>query len=74
MLEQEIYIVPLSLAMPDSTLRLPHNKADLDKILQHDLPQNDVPRLMPTCTVIDGMAMIQTSGNRMNTKTLGKWG
>jgi hypothetical protein len=49
MLEQEICAVSLSLAMPDGTLRLPHNKADLGKILQQNLPQNNVPRPMPTC-------------------------
>jgi hypothetical protein len=48
--------------MPDGTLRLPQNKADLVKIFQQDLPQNDVPRPMPTCAVIDGMAMIQPKG------------
>jgi hypothetical protein len=54
--------------MPDGTLRLAHTKTDLDKIFQ-DLPQNDVPRPMPTCTVIDGMAIIKTLGKRMNAKT-----
>jgi hypothetical protein len=49
MLEQEICAVSLSLAMSDSTLRLAHNKADLGMILQQDLPQNSVPRSMPTC-------------------------
>jgi hypothetical protein len=37
MLEQEICAVPLLLAMPDGTLRLAHNKADLGKILHQDL-------------------------------------
>jgi hypothetical protein len=28
---------------------------------------------MPTCTVIDGMVMIQILRNRMNAKNLGEW-
>ncbi|KAG0723506.1 hypothetical protein GWK47_042571 [Chionoecetes opilio] len=73
MLEQEICTVPLSLAMPDGRLRLPQNKADLGKVLQQGLPQNVAPGPYPTCTIIDGMAMIQRLGSRMNAKTLGKW-
>jgi hypothetical protein len=37
----------------------PKTKLILSNIFQQDLPQNDVPRPMPTCAVIDGMAMIQ---------------
>ncbi|KAL8559124.1 hypothetical protein ACOMHN_046172 [Nucella lapillus] len=73
MLEQELCGVPLSLATADCRLRLPRNKADLAKILQQNLPQNAAPAPSTTCTIVDGMAMIQVLGNRMGAKTLGEW-
>eukprot|EP00745_Piridium_sociabile_P034091 TRINITY_DN5858_c0_g1_i7.p1 TRINITY_DN5858_c0_g1~~TRINITY_DN5858_c0_g1_i7.p1 ORF type:complete len:942 (+),score=252.29 TRINITY_DN5858_c0_g1_i7:556-3381(+) len=73
MLEQELCPVPLSLATADRRLRLPQNKADLSKILQQGLPQNAVPPPNPTCTIVDGMAMVQAFGNRMGAKTIGEW-
>ncbi|KAL8621266.1 hypothetical protein ACOMHN_008091 [Nucella lapillus] len=73
MLEQELCGVPLSLATADCRLRLPRNKADLAKILQQNVPQNAAPAPSTTCTIVDGMAMIQVLGNRMGAKTLGEW-
>ena len=73
MLEHELCPIPLSLATADSRLRLPQNKSDFSKILQKGLPQNAVPLPNPTCTIVDGMAMVQVLGNRMGAKTLGEW-
>ncbi|KAL8561204.1 hypothetical protein ACOMHN_029275 [Nucella lapillus] len=73
MLEQELCGVPLLLATADCRFRLPRNKADLAKILQQNLPQNAAPAPSTSCTIVDGMAMIQVLGNRMGAKTLGEW-
>ena len=73
MLEHELCPVPLSLATADGRLRLPQNKSDLSKILRQGLPQNAVPLPNPTCTIVDGMALVQALGNRVEAKTLREW-
>jgi len=71
MLEHELSPVPLSLANLNQKLRYPTNKADLGKILEQGLAQNQPPdNLDPTCTILDGMAIIQSLGNRSDAKHL----
>ena len=74
LLEQELCPGPLSLATADGSLRLPRNKADLGKLLQQDLLQDEIqPDNRPLCTIVDGMAMIQALGDRAGAKTFGEW-
>jgi hypothetical protein len=74
LLEHELSPVPLSLANLNQKLRYPTNKADLGKILEQGLAQNQPPdNLDPTCTILDGMAIVQSLGNRSEAKTFGEW-
>ena len=70
-LQQELCPAPLSQAKADRRLRLPRNKAALGKILHQGLPQAAIPPVHPTCTIVDGVAMVQALGNRVGAKTFG---
>ena len=71
MLQRELSSVPLALACVDGTLRQT-NKAQLASILKDGVTQ---PTLnvtdTPTCTIIDGMALVQAIGKPPNATTFG---
>ena len=74
LLERELSSVPLSLATLDRKLRNCASKADLSHILQGNKAQIQAPtNLDQTCTIIDGMAAIQSLGNRGKAETFGEW-
>ena len=72
LLEHELSPVPLSLATLDGDLRLPTNKAELKKVLEQGTGQAQPPANHDkTCSVIDGMAIVQALGNQAAVKTFG---
>ena len=74
LLQGELSPVPLSLATVDGKLRSASNKADLSHILQEHTVQNNAPsNHTQNCTIIDGMAAVQSIGNRPGAKTFGEW-
>jgi hypothetical protein len=74
LLEHELSSVPVSLATFDEKLRFPATKAALSKILEQGMAQNHAPvNNNPTCTILDGMAIVQSLGNRFGANTFGEW-
>ena len=66
--------VPLSIATLDGCLRLASSKSDLGNILQKNVNQSRLPiSHHKTCTIIDGMAAVQSLGNTTGTKSFGEW-
>ena len=50
------------------------SKADLSNIVQENVAQTHTPSNQDkTCTIIDGMAAVQSLANRSGTKTFGEW-
>ena len=74
LLQRELSAVPPSLATVNGKLRSASNKADLSHTLQEKIVQSNAPvNRSETCTIIDGMAAVQSMGNRAGPKTFGKW-
>lgn len=74
LLQWELFPVPLSLATVDGKLRCTSSKSDLSHILQENAVQNQAPlNHSQTCTIVDGMAAIQSMGNRSGAKTFEEW-
>ena len=74
LLQRELSPVPLSIATPNGSLREASGKSDLGKILQENVSQSQPPiSNRETCTIIDGMAAIQSLGNASGAKTFGEW-
>ena len=63
-LQRELSPVPLSIATPKGSLREASGKSDLSKILQQNVSQSQRPvNQSETCTIIDGMAAVQSLAN-----------
>ena len=74
LLQRELSPVPLSIAMPNGSLREASGKSDLSKILQENVCQSQAPISQnETCTITDGMAAIQSLANASAAKTFGEW-
>ena len=74
LLQRELSPVPLSIATPKGSLREASGKSDLSKILQENVSQSQHPvNQSETCTIIDGMAAIQSLANAFGAKTFGEW-
>lgn len=74
LLTQELCHVPLALANTDGTLRQT-NKSQLLPLLEKDgVSQANAPASnTPTCTIVDGMALVQALGKPKDTKTFGDY-
>ena len=74
LLQQELCPVPLALANTDGTLRAT-NKSQLFPILEKgDVSMTSLPASdTPTCTIVDGMALIQAMGKAKEIKTFGEY-
>lgn len=74
LLQRERSPVPLSIATSNGSLREASGKSDLSKILQENVCQSQ-PLIIQneTCTIIDGMAAIQSLANASAAKTFGEW-
>jgi hypothetical protein len=72
LLKYELTPVPLSLGNPDGTLRKA-DKAVLGSILDdgHSVPELPEPCDLPTCCIIDGMALVQSIGKPQGSTTFG---
>ena len=74
LLQRELSPIPLSLATPDGNVRSASSKGDLSNILQENVAQTHTPSNQDkTCTIIDGMAAVQSLANRCGAKTFGEW-
>ena len=74
LLQRELSPIPLSLATPDGNIRSASSKADLSNILQENVAQTHTPSNQDkTCTIIDGMAAVQSLAIRSGAKTFGEW-
>ena len=74
LLQKELSPVPLSIATLDGCLRHSSGKSDLGNILQQNVHQTQPPvSQYETCTIIDGMAAVQSLGNSPGSKTFGQW-
>ena len=74
LLQRELSPVPLSIATLDGCLRLTSSKSDLGNILQKNVNQSQPPiSHHKTCTIIDGMAAVQSLGNTTGAKSFGEW-
>ena len=73
LLESELSEKPLSLTTSDGRLRKA-NKSQLIEILAHDVIQKDllVTPDLNTCTIIDGMALVQALGKPAGLRTFGE--
>lgn len=72
-LQSELAPVPKSLATLDGSLR-EAVKSDLGTILQGNVCKSQMPiSQSPTCTIIDGMAAVQSLANSSGAKTFGEW-
>ena len=75
MLQHELTPVPLALACEDGTLRPPIGKSELTQIVAEGFEQKALPASsMSTCTVIDGMALVQGIGRPKELTTFGDLG
>jgi len=72
LLESELSEKPLSLTTSDGRLRA--NKSQLIEILAHGVIQKDLPVTpdLNTCTIIDGMALVQALGKPAGLRTFGE--
>ena len=67
LLQRELSAIPLLLATQDGNIRLTSRKADLSNILQENVAQTHTPSNQnKTCTIIDGMAAVQSLANFHN--------
>ena len=58
--------------MLDGCIREATGKSDLSNILQKNVSQDQPPQNQEqTCTIIDGMAAVQSLGNSAGAKTFG---
>lgn len=74
LLKRELSPVPLSIATFDGCLRQASGKSDLGNILQENVHQSQPPiSQYQTCTIIDGMAAVQSLGNTSGAKSFGEW-
>lgn len=74
LLKRELSPVPMSIATLDGCLRLATGKSDLGSILQENVSQSQPPQNQAkTCTIIDGMAAVQSLGNSAGAKTFGEY-
>lgn len=74
LLQRELSPVPLSIATLDGCLRQASGKSDLGNILQENVHQSQPPiSQYQTCTIIDGMAAVQSLGNTSGAKSFGEW-
>ena len=72
LLQSELAPVPKSLATLDGSLR-EAGKSDLGTILQGNVCKSQMPiSRSQTCTIIDGMAAVQSLANSSRAKTLGE--
>jgi len=71
LLESELLEKPLSLTTSDGRLRKA-NKSQFIEILAHCVIQKDLPVTpdLNTCTIIDGMALVQALGKPAGLRTL----
>ena len=73
LLQSELAPVPNSLATLDGSLR-EAGKSDLGTILQGNVCKSQMPiSRSQTCTIIDGMAAVQSLANSSGAKTFGEW-
>ena len=73
LLQSELAPVPKSLATLDGSLR-EAGKSDLGTILQRNVCKSQMPiSQSQTCTIIDGMAAVQSLANSSGAKTFGEW-
>jgi hypothetical protein len=73
-LRKELSPVPMAIANLDGSLRQATGKSDLGSILQENVCQSHPPvNRHETCTIIDGMAAVQSLGNAAGAKTFGEW-
>ena len=73
LLQSELAPVPKSLATLDGSLR-EAGKLDLGTILQRNVCKSQMPiSQSQTCTIIDGMAAVQSLANSSRAKTFGEW-
>ena len=74
LLQRELSSVSLSIASLDGCLRLASSKSDLGNMLQKNVNQSQPSiRHHKTCTIIDGMAAVQSLGNTTGAKSFGDW-
>lgn len=74
LLTRELSPVPFSIATLDGCIREATGKSDLSNILQKNVSQDQPPQNQEqTCTIIDGMAAVQSLGNSAGAKTFGEW-
>ena len=74
LLTRELSSVPFSIATLDGCIREATGKSDLSNILQKNVSQDQPPQNQEqTCTIIDGMAAVQSLGNSAGAKTFGEW-
>ena len=72
-LQSELAPVPKSLATLDGSLR-EAGKSDLGTILQGNVCKSQMPiSRSKTCTIIDGMAAVQSLANSSGAKPFGEW-
>jgi len=73
-LQRKLSPGPLSIATPNGSLREASKKSDLSKILLENVCLSQPPISQnETCTIIDGMAAIQSLANASAAKTFGEW-
>ena len=73
LLQSELAPVPKSRATLDGSLR-EAGKSDLGTILQGNVCKSQMPiSRSQTCTIIDGMAAVQSFANSPGAKTFGEW-
>ena len=71
--QSELTPVPKSLVNLDGSLR-EAGKSDLGTILQGNVCKSQMPiSRSQTCTIIDGMAAVQSLANSSGAKTFGEW-
>ena len=74
LLQQELCPVPLALANTDGTLRTTNKSQVFPHLEKGDLSMTSLPASdTPTCTIVDGMALIQAMGKAKEIKTFGEY-
>ena len=73
-MQRELLPIPLSIATLDGTLRQATAKSDPSSILKENACQSEPPvNQNKTCTIIDGMAAVQSLANASGANTFGEW-
>ena len=73
LLQRELSPVPLSRAILNGCLRLASSTSDLGIILQKNNQSQPPITHHKTCTIVDGMAAVESLGNTTDAKSFGEW-